>query len=250
MRLVLPFSFTRLSLPVSLLLLSLVPGSYVLPSSTHAPWKTTHTSTDYTIIWSQMKNCIITQAPLVESLISFQSCIIILAHVLLSGFSRVGPSAVRVLSGYSGTSSILLLYHSTDPLAAYCGSLYFFSALHDVCERIFFNITGHAATVYPHCFLDCLRHPIISYRQNASRSNFLGPSSSACFLGFSLVLYVSSDWYRRKQVLIFIRFMVNSFRTTSLYLDCWFYWRVWNAGRRPLQHLIHSTTPAPTSLRL
>ena len=114
----------------------------------------------------------------------------------------------------------------------------------------FFNITGHAATVYPHCFLDCLRHPIISYRQNASRSNLLGPSSSACFLGFSLVLYVSSDWYRRKQVLIFIRFMVNSFRTTSLYLDCWFYWRVWNAGRRPLQHLIHSTTPAPTSLRL
>lgn len=100
MRLVLPFSFTRLSLPVSLLLLSLVPGSYVLPSSTHAPWKTTHTSTDYTIIWSQMKNCIITQAPLVESLISFQSCIIILAHVLLSGGAFGGSCSFGILRDF------------------------------------------------------------------------------------------------------------------------------------------------------
>lgn len=94
---------------------------------------------DYTNIWSKMKYCIITPALLVISLLSLKSCNIdFLAHVLLSGF--LGWA-------FSGSCSIGIHRGSRRFLRKYCTiqrthrgvlwKLISFSALHNVCERVF-----------------------------------------------------------------------------------------------------------------
>ena len=81
-----------------------------------------------------------------------------------------------------------LLYSSTDPSRRFV-ELISFSALHNVCERVSL-MSLDAQQRYSHCFLDGLYHPIISYHQNASRSNFLGLKFILLFLGFPLVFLV------------------------------------------------------------
>jgi hypothetical protein len=169
------------------------------------------------------------------------------------GFSRVGPSAVRVRSGYSRTSSILTQIIVLDgPLVAYCGSLYFFSALHDVCERVFL-MSLDAQQRYSHCFLDGLHHPIISYRQNASRSNFLGLEFFPLFLGFPIGSFFVFFFFRLisgeagfNSHLVYGQFVQDNLALSRLLvlLDAF-----GMPGVVYLLHLSHSTTPAPTILQ-
>jgi hypothetical protein len=154
----------------------------------------------------------------------------------------VGPSAVRVRSGYSRTSSILTQIIVLDgPLVAYCGSLYFFSALHDVCERVFL-MSLDAQQRYSHCFLDGLHHPIISYRQNASRSNFLGLEFFPLFLGFPIGSFFVFFFFRLisgeagfNSHLVYGQFVQDNLAISTV----GFIGRVWHARRRLF------TTPQP-----
>jgi len=68
---------------------------------------------------------------------------------------------------------------------AHCGSLYFFLLCMTFAKGVFL-MSLDAQQRYSHCFLDGLHHSIISYRQNASRSNFLGLEFFRLFLGITL----------------------------------------------------------------
>ena len=156
--------------------------------------------------------------------------IIFLSHVTSSLWLM---SCFRVFSGeaFGGSCSIGILRDLVDLYANYCTirrtlrnvlwKLISFSALHNDCERVLL-MSLDAQQRYSHCFLDGLRHPIISYRQNASRSNFLGSNSS--FLGFCLDFFCFFFRLISGEAGFNFHLVHGQFVQDNLaFFDCWFY---------------------------